>query len=190
MNKLQPQPQSFIELSKSILSAHLNIFKYLNLADLMRAKKVCKTWSCFANESSLWKSVKLGDLVINDWKVFFTILSQYQTRYLDLTSMRMEESNKEQNGWINFLVSIPKVKSLEELHLCSCPAFVIDGVIESCPRLEVLRLIDCNLSAFKGLSNLHKTNGLKHTVLLNLKLGIIEIEDKAEKFTTKNNINY
>ena len=141
---------------------------------MLQVQKVSKTWKYFANEKSLWKSVKVDGLIIKDWKVFFRILNEQQTRCLDLTNLTMPQSDEEPTYWINFLLSISELKRLEELHLSKCPSFVTKAIIDSsseiCKNLKFLKLIGCDLSFIKDLDLLPN-----YDVIYNLKTRTFKI---------------
>ena len=163
-----------MDASKRMYDIHCHIFQYLEFEDLIKVQQVCKMWKVFSDNSSLWQTIRLKKNVKN-WDSFVDFMCKHKTRHLDLKNLVLSIET-----WKKFLENIPRAASLVELHLCKCPVFVIDDVIGKCPNLQFFKLSQCDLSIFKGASNIYP-NTLNSEVTINLKLNTIQITEYSSQ---------
>ncbi|KAK6641980.1 hypothetical protein RUM44_013703 [Polyplax serrata] len=117
-------------------SALLNVFQYLKVQELLRAGRVCRLWRDLASHSSLWRTVRMKNSQVSDWKGFTDSLSRHGTKHLDLRKMLMSLDDAEEM-WAMFAKHISGVKCLERLDICRCSVNIVAQIMEACPQLLV-----------------------------------------------------
>lgn len=70
-----------------------HIFKYLSVRDLLVASQVCLQWRDLAFSSSLWETVRLRNVCVNDWSEFARFLERRNTKNIDLRKMRLKKQD-------------------------------------------------------------------------------------------------
>ena len=83
-----------------------------------------------------WRTVRMKNSQVSDWKGFTDSLSRHGTKHLDLRKMLMSLDDA-QEMWGLFAKHISGVKCLERLDMCRCSVNIVVQVMEACPQLFV-----------------------------------------------------
>ncbi|KAL0266920.1 UNVERIFIED_CONTAM: hypothetical protein PYX00_009333 [Menopon gallinae] len=166
-------------------TALLNVFQYLKVQELLRAGRVCRLWRDIAGHSSLWRTVRMKNSQVSDWKGFTDSLSRHGTKHLDLRKMLVSLDETEEM-WMTFAKHIANVKCLERLDMCRCSVNVIEQIIEACPHLlvfnaQMIGVKDQTTHQKITLENLSKMKNLRELRMksffgLHLNLGSVEVQ--------------
>lgn len=118
-------------------------------------------WHQVANHSSLWKTVRMKNSLVNDWSGLASTLKRNGTKNLDLR--KMLTSGKPEEMWSSFRNSIGSVVDLESIDFCKCSTSVIESLFQTNFNLKILNAVtltddDLNLT---NLSNLGKLTELR-----------------------------
>ena len=139
---------------------------------MLRASCVCRMWNQAANNSLLWKTVRMKNSHVNDWSGFVNTLKRNGTKHLDLRKMLNAQNSDE--AWQEFSSNIGKVTELESIDLCRTSSNVLEGLFESNPSLRII-----NALAIKDVEKLHLTNisNLQNLTELRLKsMNTLEVD--------------
>lgn len=146
-------------------------------------------WNQVANNSILWKTVRMKNSQVNDWRGFMKALKRHGTQHLDLRKVLIPATA----NWTDFQKYIGDVSELESIDLCKCPANVITGLFDTNPnlcclnalsitdeildlsntikasQLTELRLKSVTSITINNLSTLQQLTNLKHLALTSVK---------------------
>ncbi|KAL0266923.1 UNVERIFIED_CONTAM: hypothetical protein PYX00_009333 [Menopon gallinae] len=174
-------------------TALLNVFQYLKVQELLRAGRVCRLWRDIAGHSSLWRTVRMKNSQVSDWKGFTDSLSRHGTKHLDLRKMLVSLDETEEM-WMTFAKHIANVKCLERLDMCRCSVNVIEQIIEACPHLlvfnaQMIGVKDQTTHQKITLENLSKMKNLRELRMksffgLHLVGSLNSLTELAETLTT------
>ncbi|KAK0163562.1 hypothetical protein PV327_007231 [Microctonus hyperodae] len=155
------QRQYFMATVCSGYNALTRVFQYLKVQELLRATRVCKMWRDIAAQPALWKTVRMKNSQVSDWKGLAASLQRHGTQHLDLRKMLIP--GESDDIWNNFVLAIPSVTSLTRLELCRCPVMVVEKIIKSCPQLEVLCAMSmkCDWLNLESIDKLEKCHELR-----------------------------
>ena len=175
-NKTLENSHQFLDFCRIQFNINIDIFKYLELQDLLRVQNVCKMWKCYANDYSLWKTVRVSDKIkVKNWDAFADTLYKRNTEKLDLR--KMQATKVSHDSWLEFLSAVPKIKTIIEIDLCKCPNSVVHGLLENCPNLEILKVSRCKISDLKPAYSGANSDKIYNELQFNIKLGTIQSED-------------
>ncbi|XP_065212882.1 uncharacterized protein LOC135840319 isoform X2 [Planococcus citri] len=162
--------------------------KYLTVRDLLRISMTSKFLNRIASESCLWKTVRLKNSQIHDWKGFAKALQKYGTKRLDMRKMLCSAVPEDLSKmWQEFLQVIPTIASLEHIDFSRTPMNVVDAVAATCPNLAVFNAVYLK----NGSLTFDNFTQLEHLVELRLKgVGGIELKrnDPLLHFINKDNL--
>lgn len=123
--------------------------------ELQRASCVCRMWNHVANNSILWKTVRMKNSQVNNWSALMSALQRHGTQHLDLRKVLISPTL----NWSDFLQHIGDVSNLESIDLCKCPAEVVTGLFETNPNLRILNAVSI-IGTNINLSTAHKLQQL------------------------------
>uniref|UniRef100_A0A1Y1KBL8 MBD domain-containing protein n=1 Tax=Photinus pyralis TaxID=7054 RepID=A0A1Y1KBL8_PHOPY len=118
----------------------LYVFQYLKVQDLLRASCVCSMWRDIASHSMLWKTVRMKNSQIHNFGGLADALEKHGTVHLDLRKMLLPNTSGD-DIWQEFTREIAKVSSLRKIELCRCPAFVVEQLPITNPKLQVINSV-------------------------------------------------
>ncbi|XP_067011606.2 mucin-3B isoform X2 [Anabrus simplex] len=121
------------------------VFQYLKVQELLRAGRVCRMWKDLASQASLWRTVRMKNSQVVNWKGCADALRRYGTEELDLRKMLIP--GKAIAMWDEFCSVVGTIPSLRRLELCKCPADVLDRIAAQCPQLQSLTALSVKCSA-------------------------------------------
>lgn len=111
-------------------------------------------WNSVASSSILWKTVRMKNSHVNDWKGFVLTLKRNGTIHLDLRKVLM--SNQEES-WREFSEHIGGLDQLQGIDLCRCTSNIVEKLFISNPNLRTINaaaLKDDNIN-LEGLNARH-----------------------------------
>lgn len=118
------------------LDGLLKIFSYLNVGDLLRASRVCRTWHTAASFPTLWKTMTLRGTKVYDWDGFAKVVRRFDSARLDLRGMQhFEDRNRTWHGFSSILENMQQVKRID---FGEVPSSVVHTVANVLQNLEVL----------------------------------------------------
>ncbi|XP_065204736.1 uncharacterized protein LOC135834709 isoform X1 [Planococcus citri] len=162
--------------------------KYLTVRDLLRISMTSKFLNRIASEPCLWKTVRLKNSQVHDWKGFAKSLQKYGTKRLDMRKMLCSAVPEDLSKmWQEFLQVIPTITSLEHIDFSRTPMHVIDAVAATCPNLAVFNAMYLK----NGSLTFDNFTRLEHLAELRLKgAGGIELirNDSLLQFVNKDNL--
>eukprot|EP00102_Acyrthosiphon_pisum_P023966 XP_016661176.1 PREDICTED: uncharacterized protein LOC107884146 [Acyrthosiphon pisum] len=127
--------QSFNYLVKALV----HVFKHLETHYLLSASRVCTTWHTVAMNKYLWQNVHLKNSMVYDWERFVDSIDQQRTDTLDTRRMLMPSKVEDfKCFWLRFSNSIKRAKRLKFIELYGCPVHVVEDIIYSLSKIEVL----------------------------------------------------
>lgn len=97
-------------------------------------------WNQAANNSILWRTVRMKNSKVNDWSGLTNALKRHGTRHLDLRKILIPPNL----NWSDFLENIGDVSELESIDLCKCPTEVVVGLFERNRNLRILNAVSIN----------------------------------------------
>lgn len=113
----------------------LHVFQYLKVQELTRASRVCRMWNSVANNSILWKTVRMKNSHVNDWKGFVLTLKRNGTTHLDLRKVLM---GNQEEAWREFSENIGALDQLIGIDLCRCTSHIVENLFVSNPNLRTI----------------------------------------------------
>lgn len=116
----------------------LHTFQYLKVQELQRASRVCRMWNSVAQNSILWRTVRMKNSHVNDWQGFVRTLQRNETIHLDLRKVLM---GNQEEAWREFSENIGRVSQLQGIDLCRCQSNVVESLFESNPNLRIINAI-------------------------------------------------
>ncbi|KAL3266833.1 hypothetical protein HHI36_010986 [Cryptolaemus montrouzieri] len=130
----------------------LYVFQYLKVQDLLRAGCVCTMWKDIASHPLLWRTVRMKNSQVHSFEGLANTLQKHGTVQLDLRKMLLTNCDE---VWPEFSNNIGKVDTLRKIELCRCPAFVVERLTETNPKLEVVNAVTirCEKMNLAGLAN-------------------------------------
>jgi len=129
---------NFMQLVSTGFDVLLNIFGYLKVQELQRAARVCRMWNIVANNSNLWKTVRMKNSNVNDFNGFVKTLKRNDTIHLDLRKILL--SNQEE-AWKEFSEKIRYLDQLERIDLCRCHSSIVESLLQSNPTLKCINAV-------------------------------------------------
>lgn len=130
----------------------LHTFQYLKVQELQRASRVCRMWNSVAQNSILWRTVRMKNSHVNDWQGFVRTLQRNETVHLDLRKVLM---GNQEEAWREFSENIGRVSDLQGIDLCRCQSNVVESLFVSNPNLRIINAISLkddkiNFEALQG----------------------------------------
>lgn len=121
----------------------MHTFQYLKVQELLRAACVCRMWNQAAQNSRLWRTVRMKNSQVNDWSGLVSTLQRNGTRHLDLRKMPMPAvaSGNADAAWEPFSENIGRHAGLEAIDLCRLPARVVERLFESNAALRIVNAV-------------------------------------------------
>lgn len=121
----------------------MNTFQYLKVQELLRAACVCRMWNQAAQNSLLWRTVRMKNSQVNDWSGLVSTLQRNGTRHLDLRKMPMPAvaSGNADAAWEPFSEHIGRHAELEAIDLCRVPTQVVERLFESNTALRIINSV-------------------------------------------------
>lgn len=110
----------------------------------MRASSVCRMWNHVANNSILWRTIRMKNSQVNDWAGLMAALRRHGTRNLDLRKILIAPTL----DWNDFIKHISRVPDLETLHMCRCPSEVVTALLETNTNLRALMSLSITGNTF------------------------------------------
>lgn len=101
-------------------------------------------WNHVANNSILWKTVRMKNSQANNWAGLMAALRRHGTRHLDLRKILIAPTV----DWNDFITHIAQVPELETLHLCRCPSEVVTALLETNSNLHALNALSITGDTF------------------------------------------
>ncbi|KAK5643307.1 hypothetical protein RI129_007152 [Pyrocoelia pectoralis] len=140
----------------------LYVFQYLKVQDLLRASCVCSMWRDIASHPMLWKTVRMKNSQIHNFGGLADALEKHGTVHLDLRKMLLPSTSGD-DIWQEFTREIEKVSSLRKIELCRCPAFVVEQLPISNPKLQVINsvTIKCETMSLAPMIHLKELQELR-----------------------------
>lgn len=140
----------------------LYVFQYLKVQDLLRASCVCSMWRDIASHPMLWKTVRMKNSQIHNFGGLADALEKHGTVHLDLRKMLLPSTSGD-DIWQEFTREIEKVISLRKIELCRCPAFVVEQLPISNPKLQVINsvTIKCETMSLAPMIHLKELQELR-----------------------------
>ncbi|XP_029345733.1 uncharacterized protein LOC107884932 [Acyrthosiphon pisum] len=133
-------PFSWMESVNNMRKALGNVFKYLNINDLISASRVCTAWNITAMDKNLWQTVRLKNSMVYDWEMFVDSIDQQRTETLDTRHMLIPSNVEDvESYWLRFSYAMKEAQKLKFIELYRCPVFVVEDIIYSLPQIEVLK---------------------------------------------------
>jgi hypothetical protein len=111
------------------------VFQYLKVQELQRAARVSRLWNLVANSSILWKTVRMKNSHVNDWRGFVRTLKHNGTIHLDLRKVLM---GNQEEAWREFSEKIGEVDQLQGIDLCRCTSNIVEKLFVSNPNLRTI----------------------------------------------------
>ncbi|XP_063705111.1 uncharacterized protein LOC134834386 isoform X2 [Culicoides brevitarsis] len=136
----------------------LHTFQYLKVQELLRCTCVCRMWEKVGNHTTLWKTVRMKNSMVNDWSGLANKLKNNNTRSLDLKKMLLASNFNEM--WENFSKNIGTATNLRSIDFCRCPAKVIECLFETNPYIETINAVTINSNEI-DLKNIVKATNLR-----------------------------
>lgn len=99
-------------------------------------------WNQVANHYMLWKTVRMKNSLVTNWKGLARALQLNNSRHLDLKKMLIASDANEM--WKQFSENIGTVINLKSIDFCRCPSWVIEKLCASNQGLEVLNALTIN----------------------------------------------
>lgn len=96
-------------------------------------------WNQAANNSKLWRTVRMKNSQVNDWSGLANTLKRNGTKHLDLRKMLIP-GNSEQT-WQHFSENIGRVVELESIDLCRIPSKVIENLLKTNTELRIVNAV-------------------------------------------------
>lgn len=119
----------------------MHTFQYLKVQELLRASCVCRMWNQAAQNSLLWRTVRMKNSQVNDWSGLVSTLKRNGTKHLDLRKMVLPSGSTADEAWLQFSQNIGRHGDLEAIDLCRLPARVVERLFESNTELRVLNAV-------------------------------------------------
>lgn len=119
----------------------MHTFQYLKVQELLRASCVCRMWNQAAQNSQLWRTVRMKNSQVNDWSGLVSTLKRNGTKHLDLRKMLIPASAGGDDAWLPFSQHIGRHADLEAIDLCRLPASVVERLFASNGALRVLNAV-------------------------------------------------
>ncbi len=76
-------------------SGLIQVFRYLNMQERLKASQVCKLWNQAARHPSLWTNIMLKNVKVHDWKCLRDQMNRVGTQRLDLRKLLFVKSEEE-----------------------------------------------------------------------------------------------
>jgi hypothetical protein len=92
-------------------------------------------WNSVANNSNLWKTVRMKNSHVNDWKGFVLTLKRNGTIHLDLRKVLM---GNQEEAWREFSDNIGALDQLQGIDLCRCTSNIVENLFTSNPNLRTI----------------------------------------------------
>ncbi|KAI0234685.1 hypothetical protein LSAT2_014990 [Lamellibrachia satsuma] len=115
----------------------MHIFQYLEVADLLRAGRVCRTWRNVVSYNSLWRTVHLAGVKVVDWHHATLRLRCHGTQTLDLRGIVHCDGDSNRT-WHQLTAVLGQLTRLQHLVFGQCPATVLHTVTSFLTQLQSL----------------------------------------------------
>ncbi|KAI5702068.1 hypothetical protein M8J75_016243 [Diaphorina citri] len=193
ISKKSPILQStdnLLSMGSNGLNILIQVFSYLPLDDLLRAAQVSRLFYAASRHFSLWKTIQLKNIYVQDWEKLARCLDKNDTEVLYFNQMKVKtDSDDVKNMWRSINQSLGKISSLQNLDLGKCAGPEIN-IIKQCPSLTYFScsfnkksLLDFyGLSLLQNLKHLY-IRGVELNKMIGLKVLNIHVISKLKNLT-------